>query len=267
MNETFDTERFPKVGADRQLYIRDIEFANLHINHDKMDLLCNYLDLAQAFRVEEDFSYLDTGHWTIVYTGGNGSATIIDWPCGLAEFVPDVHAGDDVEVFTPAQVFELHSGYPAYFEIRGKIWGFSDCDFWFGLVDAGFFAGAYTNCVIWKKDDGDTELDYLCTTPDGTTAGTADVDIIGGDEVFGRLGIYWDGKGNVAFIGLADGDWPEAVVFVHVVSAFIPTDITMYLGFGFQIGALAGANALYVDYVKGVQRRLLYEYEVPRKPQ
>jgi hypothetical protein len=250
-----DSEHFPHAGAEKEYYWADIYFANYHINHDKLNWLKNF-DVADAHRLVEDFDRFDAGDWTITTTeAGSGSASeaITDLPCGFLLVTTDDADGDSDEIVGNARSWLFALGYPCYAEFRGKVSDGLDTELWFGFLNGvSLFAGV-TYGAYFFKPNGDRRLLFMTEYANTQTAYDTGWDVE--DLTCGRLGIHWDGAGNVRWFIYADTDAPRICIATGTCTVDLPTNVMFYAGFGIQNGE-AESKALYVDYEKFAMKRI-----------
>lgn len=250
-------ENFPVADPGTQqdqLYIRDIEFLNYHINHDKWDWWRKF-QLSGAHRFEEDFDYFDTGHWTIVTTEITGTATeaVADMENGVLVVTNGSADNDLDEILVPSETFQLTDNYPLYAEIKFKISLATESDFYFGLIasgGSGYYAGI-DDGVYFRKDDGDANIDFCTEYNASVTATDTGEDIEALTWI--RLGFHWDGDGTIRYFVIRDSD--EYILATGSQTTYICQDQELQLGFGIRNGTTT-ALVLYVDYVMCVQRRI-----------
>jgi len=257
-----DCEHFPHVdvGANQpELYHRDMFFVNYHINHDKWNLLRQF-DIIDSHRFTADFDCDELSDcWAITTTeAGSGTAAEVcnDDPNGVL-VITNANADNDLDEFTQdCETWKLVNGYPLYAEIRLKISDGLNSDFWFGLITgtAGIYAGLPNDYAIFKKDDDDRNLDFA-NAVDGA-GNDADTGIDIANDTWYRLGIHWDGAGNLRYFVFADGDAPQTCLATGVITTSIVQDEELAIGFGIRNGE-ALAKILYVDYIKCVQKRVI----------
>lgn len=252
-----DNEHFPHVDVDKELYFRDIDFVNYHINHDKWAFLIKDFDIVNSHRLNLDFDSYAAGDWVITTTeGGSGSAveTCIDFINGVLLVGNDNAAGDSDELVWAYRTFCIAKSFPLYFEMRLKLTDVSLQVFWAGLVDytGGYFGGSVFNGVyfLWSG----TVLYAVVESANVATAHALTVDLA--DLTWVRLGIHWDGDSTVRFFVFDDSVTPQICSDQYFVTTGYPIPDTILLAPGFGIQNIdAYAEAVYVDYLKCVQRR------------
>ena len=239
-----------------ELFIRDIEFLNYHINHDKWDWFRNF-GIVDSHRDEDDFDIYDAGDWTITTTeGGSGAASeeLSDIANGVLVITNDDANDDSDELTRPGETFYLQATNPFYAEMRFKLSDAEDSDFWFGLITGVTWFTEPDDYAVFHKDDGDNNLDFSCAK-DGT-ATDVDTTIDLEDITWIRIGFHFDGAGTIRWFVFTDSDEPQVCAAMGVITTNIPDDELLTIGFGIQNGE-AVAKVLYVDYFKAVQKRVI----------
>ncbi len=231
-----------------ELFIRDIDFLNYHINHDKWDWFRNFL-IQDAVRLEDDFFSYNTGQlWTGVLTGGSGAIAVTDYQNGMITLTTHTDATDSAEVCQTYETFRLYDHHPLYFEARAKITvGLTDL-FYIGLGNAnGEYAVGFADGVYFMSD-GDGNLDF--NVEYNTTVTKADTGINLANLTFYRFAFHWDGEGTIRYFVFDDD---QVLLATGTVTTGYAQDEEMGIAFG--IKTPGGATSLYVDYVKCAQRR------------
>lgn len=256
-----DNEHFPHVDVDKELYFRDQDFVNYHINHDKWAFLIRDFDIINSHRLCLDFDDYSASNWVITTTeDGSGSAaeTCIDFINGVLLVTNDDATGDSDELVWAYRTFCIAKSFPLYFETRLKLTDVSLQVFWAGLVDytGGYFGGSVLNGVYFLWDG--TVL-YAVVMTAGSSVAHPLTDVLA-DLTWVRLGIHWDGDSTVRFFVFDDSVPPQICSDQHFVTAGYPVPDTILLAPGFGIQNIdASAEAIYVDYFKCVQRRAIGE--------
>jgi hypothetical protein len=242
------------VGTNQpELFIRDIEFLNYHINHDKWDWFRNF-GIIDAHRDGDDFDVYAAGDWTINATGAGATEALEDIVNGVLSLTTGATENDGDELTRVPEAFLLHDGNPFYAEMRFKISEVIQCDFWFGLITGNTWFTPPDDYAVFHKEDGDVNLDFSCamngTATDVDT--TIDLEAI----TWLRIGFHWDGHDTIRWFVFTDSDEPQICAATGTITTNIPTDEYMTIGFGFLTGETA-EKILYVDYFKAVQKRVI----------
>jgi len=237
-----------------ELFIRDIEFLNYHINHDKWDWW-RLFDIIGAHRLEIDFDRYAAAEWTInTVEAGAGSATeaLADMVNGVIVISNAAGNADLDELVYGSESWLLADNYPFYAEMRFKISDADNASFWFGLVTGTvWFTNPNDYAVFYIPNTGDSI--YFATAKDGT-ATSVDTTEDAEDLVWRRVGFHYDGAGTVHWFVFRDSD--EYCLATGSWTTNIPDDEEMRIGFGIRNDE-AAIKALYVDYIKVAQKRVI----------
>lgn len=250
-----DNEHFPHAEAEKEYYWRDIYFANYHINHDKLNWL-KYFDVADAHRLVDDFDRYDAGDWIITTqeTSGSASEQLVGLPCGWLLVLTSGVDGDYDELVTPSSCWCFVSGYPCYYEIRGKAFDGLNTDLWFGFASGpSIFGGTNQYGAYFYKPGGQRNLYFVTEFGGVETAVDTGWDVE--DLDCGRAAIHWDGAGNIRWFLFYDTDAPQMCAATGVVNVDVPDNTLFYAGFGIQNDE-EDPNALYIDYLKVAMKRI-----------
>jgi len=244
-------QQFPKDdlgGSVPELFIRDIEFLNSHINHDKWMWFKNF-DIIDAQRVEDDFTYYVTGDfWTGVLTGGSGSIAVSDAVNGHIVLTTHTDTGDSAELYQTNETWRLYDNHPLYFEARVKVTnGLTDL-MYVGMGNAnGNYAAGFADGVYFKSD-GDGNLDFAVENNTVVTSTDTGIDLE--NLTWLRLAFHWDGSGTIRWFVFDDD---QACLATGSVTSGFAQDEEFNLAFG--VKTPTGAVAIYCDYIKCVAKR------------
>lgn len=239
-------------GANQpELFIRDIDFLNYHIGHDKASWFLNY-QIADAIRIEDDFTeYTTTQRWTTILTGGSGSVAVGDAQNGVLVLTTHTDATDSAEIYQTNETFRLYDHHPLYFETRIKVTtGLTD-KFYAGIGDAnGEYAVGFAHGVYFMSD-GDGNLDFK--VEDSTVVESTDTGVNLANLTWLRLAFHWDGEGDIRWFVFDDDQVCLATGTYAKATVAIPQDEEMGIAVG--VKTAVALTAIHVDYVKCVQRR------------
>jgi hypothetical protein len=259
-----ENTQFPKANIGdpanaQELFLRDFDFINYHINHDKWDLIRD-LDIINAHRFEEDFCCDELSSCWIETKEEHGSGAAMavcpDMVNGILYMMTDNADHDSYELVQDCECWKLVLNYPLYAEIRFALTDPVQSEFWFGLINHDHYFPVYspTDFVTFDIDDEDNELDFHTCKNSAQTMNLALTLIT--PYTWYRIGFHWDGAGTVRWFVFRDGDAPQYCISTGQVTADIPDDETLALGFGLRNGE-ADSKGLFVDYVKCTQLRVI----------
>jgi len=251
---------YPHANVDThspELFIRDIEFLNWHINHDKWSWF-KYFTMPYAHRLELDFCCFDSDCWTTTTTEkGSGSATetCIDAVNGVLQ-ITNAGADNDLdELVYGCECFQLVDNFELYAEVRLRIDDPDNADWWFGLITGNSFFTPPNDYVVFFGDvatGGDSV--YFANAFNGA-GNQVDTGIDLPDDTWYRFGFHWDGKGTIRWFVFTDAQEGGYCVATGSVTTYIVQDEELNVGFGIR-NAEADAHSLDIDYLYVVQKRV-----------
>lgn len=206
-------------------------------------------DPAVAFTFFDEFqdwklAGTDIG-WARTATGA-GTSVIGDAAGGVLVNTCSTSDNDMIQAQWNSEGFALATGKPCWFEARLKINETIQSDMFVGLIvtDTSIVVSAPSDGVWFRKDDGDTNFDFVTSASSTATATTAVGTAV--DDTYVKLGFFYDGAGSV--FGYING------VLVATHTANIPTT-ELAPSFAIQQGEGTNAKILSIDYIKAVQIR------------
>jgi len=247
---------------------RDVYFLNM-ANQPHERWMKWIWEIADVHRLQDDFDFFDTDHYTVTTReehSGHATETIVNGlVCGALLLLNDGRDDDFDEVSTVASSWWIYDKYPLYFEARIKMPDALQSEFWLGLCSAStYYSGVPDDVIIFKKDDGDRNIDFYCKNFNVFELVDTGIDLA--DYTWIRLGCYWDGAGGMKWFIYQDGDDPRVLLAAGTIAnrnAFCQLS-PFFFGFGVKNGA-AAAKGLYIDYYKIAMKRysILGGYDMP----
>jgi hypothetical protein len=138
-----------------------------------------------------------------------------------------------------AETFKFIAGKKLWFKSRLKVSDVTESDFVMGLQITDTTPLAVSDGVFFRKDDGDTNLNFVVTK--GSTATTTVITGQLANDTFITLGFYYNGVDKISiFIN-------DAAVSSSVITN-LPDTEELTLSFGVQNGE-AVAKTMSVDYI------------------
>jgi len=237
-----------------ELFIRDIEFLNYHINHDKWDWW-RLFDIIGAHRLDLDFDIYTVGDWTVTTTeagAGTASEAVADLVNGVI-LISNAGGNLDMDQLVYGnETWKLVADYPIYAEMRFRISDADAASFWFGLVTGTVWFTNPDDYVVFYIDNTDDSINFA-TAKDGA-ATTVDTTEDSEDLVWRRIGFHYDGVDTIRWFVLHDSD--EYCLATGSWTTNIPDDEEMRIGFGIRNDE-AVSKVLYIDYIKVAQKRVI----------
>jgi hypothetical protein len=247
-------QQFPKADAGTfhpELFIRDVDFLNYHINHDKWNWFRNF-DVIDTVRWFDDFTFDEVDLYTTAASAG-GAKAIADMVNGVCTLTPHTDDDDYCEFAGDAEWAMLTDGFPLYFEARFKLADVDDCDFYIGLINsAGYFSAPPTDGVFFLVNDGDASLTFVVRDGSANTAVDTGVDLV--NVTWIRVAFHWDGAGTIRWFVFTDSVAPQVCAATGSVTAGFAQDEELNFASGVRNGSGA-AKVAYLDYYKVAMRR------------
>lgn len=201
----------------------------------------------------DDFDNYLAAEW--VRTNVGAGTTVIGTGADNGTLVSTNAAADDDSLFyqmsenSPAgtvETFKFIAGKRLWFKTRMKISDVTQSDFVFGLQITDTTPLAVTDGVYFRKDDGDSDLDFVVIKDSVATTATFTGKLA--NDTFVTLGFYYDG-GTMGSTGAGK-------IFIFVNDVLVGTSVCtnlvddeeLTLSFGHQNGE-AVAKILTVDYL------------------
>jgi len=192
-----------------------------------------------------DFMTYASGDWTITSTdGGSDSGEVIQITssAGGALIITTNDADNDSEELQlKGESFKLSTSKRAIFSSRFKLSDATESDMLIGLAITDTTAiDGVSDGVFFKKDDGDTNLDFV-VEKDSTETATAAVATVA-DDTFVTATFFIDPDRSSVYYSINNAE-PVAVANTN-----LPDDEELTITLAIQAGA-AAAKSLTVDYV------------------
>jgi len=196
-----------------------------------------------------DFMTYHADEWTITTTeGGSGNASeALTSGAGGQLLITNDDADDDADFFNlKGESFLITGSKRAFFEARFKVSDATQSDFVMGLQITDTTPLAASDGINFRKDDGDTNLDFV-VEKDSTETLTTAVHTME-DDTFVTVAFYVDPNASLVYYSINHAE-PVAVV-----NTYLPDDEELTVSFGIQNGA-AAAKTMTVDYISVLVER------------
>lgn len=197
------------------------------------------------FMDPKDYTAAD---WTITTTeGGLGSATeAIGNLDGGVLVVTNDDAAPDADFFNLVKEnFKFEAGKRVLFAARFKVSDATQSNLVFGLQITDTTPLAVSDGVYFRKDDGDTNLDFVVIKDSVGTTDTAIATIA--DDTYVVVAFEYNGYDAIY-------PWINGVKGNAVAVTNLPNDEELCISFGIQNGE-AAAKVLSVDYIYAAKER------------
>lgn len=204
-----------------------------------------YLDPTTHNVFFEDFQTYVAGDWTITSTGSPTTA-LADAAGGVLSIATG--ATDDNNSFynKKGESFQFVAGKELWFKCRFSISDAIQSDLIFGLQITDTTPLAVTDGVYFRKDDGDSNVDFVIIKNSTATTATAITTLSNSTMIV--LEFYYNGVDSIKVY--ADG------LLIHTATTLtnLPDDELLTVSFGVQTGE-AAAKTLLTDYILAVKER------------
>jgi len=181
--------------------------------------------------------------WIMTENGGSGGQGTTDAAGGIFAMYPHTDDDDNVQIQWNSENFALAATKPLWFEARVKLSDAIQSDMVVGLcVTDTSLTTAMSDGVYFRKDDGNTSLDFVTEATSSETETSAVGTMT--DDTYVRLGFWYDGTTVRAYV---DG----VLVASHTTTI---TAVELAVSFAVQNGEGA-AKTMSIDYFKVVQIR------------
>ena len=186
-----------------------------------------------------DFMTYTATDWTIIQaTSSAGGALLI---------TTNDADNDSEELQLKGEAFKLSTSKKAYFSARFKLSDATESDMLLGLTITDTTAiDGVSDGVFFKKDDGDTNLDFV-VEKDSTETATAAVGTVA-DDTFITATFFIDPDRSKVYYSINNAE-PTGVVNTN-----LPDNEELTVTIAVQAGA-AAAKSLTVDYVSAIVER------------
>lgn len=204
---------------------------------------------AKYHKYFNDFDTYAAADWSLT-TVETGTATeaVTDFDGG-ALLVTNGTADNDRDVFFLAgESFKFETGKKLWFSARWTIGDATQSDAFMGLcikTATDPVGTAPTDGVFFRKDDGDTNLDFVVTKNSTATTSSAISTITAATQVI--TSFYYNGVDNIAV-------YVDDVLKDNVAVTNLPDDEILSVFFAIQNGE-AAAKTMTVDYIFAVKER------------
>jgi hypothetical protein len=193
-----------------------------------------------------DFITFSEDEWTItVVEVGTGNSTIAmkDEAGGILRVNCAANENDGAQAQSDGECIVIPAAGSIAMEARINLTDdATQSDAFFGLatVDTSIIAGAPNDVILWRKDDGDTNWDFLTDTAGSPTTTTGAHTAVADTWVI--LGFTFDGTTVYPYVDGVRGTG---------ITTTIPTATEMMISFGYLNGAGSAQNeGMDIDWIK-----------------
>lgn len=192
----------------------------------------------------DDFITYTAAHWTVTETDAAATEATTDGKGGLLLITNTAADNDAVVMQRLGESFLFVAGKQTFFSARFKVSDATQSDILFGLVITDTTPLAHTDGVIFRKDDGDANIDFASVKNSVGSSAVAVGTLV--DNTFTELAFYYDGKNCLLF--------KDGVLLSRVADLIIPDDEEVRVTLMLQNGE-AVAKTMTVDWIFAAQER------------
>jgi len=197
----------------------------------------------------DDFDNFEADQWIITTTeagASDASEAVSSADGGVLVLTNDTAdndldflqwSGDDAS--TAIETFKFASGKKLWFKSRFKVSDVTQSDFIMGLQITDTTPLAVTDGVYFRKDDGDTDLDFVVIKD--STATTTTMSGLLANDTYVTVGFYYNGSNKIDI-------FVNDVRRGSSVTTNLPDDEELTISFGIQNGE-AASKSMSVDYI------------------
>lgn len=196
----------------------------------------------------DDFDRYAAAEWTISAAGA-GTVALTDADGGRLLVTTAALDNDREILHKVGEGFLFSTGNPLFFRALFQASEATESDIFVGLCIATAtdpVGTAPTDGVFFRKDDGDTNIDFVATKNSTAVTATAVATLAAATDT--ELAFFWDGIDRIWYS--VNG----TVAGYITPSTSLPDDEVLTIFFGLQNGA-AGAKTMTVDYLFAAKER------------
>lgn len=139
----------------------------------------------------EDFLSYVAGNWTVTTVGAGAARAITNVAGGWLLITNDAADNDLTSMQLVGEAFKLVSGKRTFFEVKFTTSEATQIDLLFGLVITDTSPLAHTDGIVFRKDDGDTNIDFASVKNSAGTTSDAVATLAAATTTV--LSFYFDG--------------------------------------------------------------------------
>lgn len=202
----------------------------------------------QYFNDFDTYAAADWSITTVEAGAGSASEAVTDYDGGALLITNDDADNDRDVFFLAGESFKFVAGKKLWFEAKFQVSDATQSDVFMGLsisTATDPVGTAPTDGVFFRKDDGDTNLDFVVTKDSTATTSTA-IDTLA-DATDITVSFYYNGVDNIAV-------WTDGALVDNVAVTNLPDDEILAAFFAIQNGE-AVAKTMTIDYIHVAKER------------
>lgn len=203
-----------------------------------------YPDPAKYIYEFDDFHSYTAAQWTVTETQAGATQAAASGFGGWLLLTNSAADDDVISLQKAIKAYQLTAGKKTFFEVRFKTSDATQSDLLFGLVITDTTPLSHTDGIVFRKDDGDANIDFASVKNSAGEAETAIATLV--SDTFMKLGFFYDGKDIHLYV--------NDVKVKIIRDAVIPDDELLHPTLHLQNGE-AVAKTLTIDYFLAAQER------------
>lgn len=215
-------------------------------NQSATDLLgsLQVLDPSVNHTYFNDFDVYTAGDWTVTETQAGATQAIANEDGGVLLLTNSAADDDLIALQLSKETFKFESGKELFFKARFKVSDATQSDLVIGLQITDTTPLAVTDGVYFRKDDGDTNLDFVVVKNSTATTATAIRTIA--NDTYITVGFYYNGVDSIQYFAGTDAVSPTYLGKSALTN--LPDDEELTVSFAIQNGE-AVAKTMSIDYI------------------
>lgn len=203
-----------------------------------------YPDPTKCIYEFDDFHSYTASNWTVTETDAGATEALTNGFGGWLLLTNTAADNDAIVMQKVIKEYQLTVGKRTFFEVRFKVSDATQSDILFGLVITDTTPLTHTDGVVFRKDDGDTNIDFASVKNSAGESELAIGTLV--SDTFIKLGFYYDGHDFHLYINGAK--------VTTIPDAIIPDDELLHPTFLLQNGE-GVAKTMTIDYFLVAQER------------
>ncbi len=202
------------------------------------------LDPTQLHTYFNDFDAYATADWTVTETQAGATQALANVDGGVLLLTNSAADNDLNALQKVGESFKFEAGKKLFFKARFAVSDATESDFIIGLQITDSTPLAVTDGVYFRKDDGDTDLDFVVVKD--STASTATAIATVANNTYLTVGFYYNGVNEIIYAASTNNNNPTILGKLAVTN--LPDDEELTISFGIQNGE-AVAKTMSIDYI------------------
>ena len=209
-----------------------------------------HLDPTQLHTYFNDFDTYAAAEWTVTETQAGATQALTNVDGGVLLLTNSAADNDLNALQKVGESFKFESGKKLFFKAKFSVSDATQSDFVMGLQITDATPLAVTDGVYFRKDDGDTNLDFVVVKDSTSSTATAITTV--SDSTYITVGFYYNGVDEVVYAASTNSNNPT--VLGKLATTNLPDDEELTISFAIQNGE-AVAKTMSIDYIFAAKER------------